>query len=259
LPVKSAAVVLILMVALGCSSVAPPTAAPSIKPSTPATGGSASSSVPVDPEPASCWAAQGSYQLVIDGSDPTQGELSGAERIVTARLRAAGLSAFEVTQDPPDRLDVAYGQAGNLGLLRGLVTASGVVEFVPVPAGESIEPDALVDEDWQPLFDGSGVTQAVPGMGPGGQETVDVQLTDAAGALLDQWARTNLGSQLAIVLDGRTIVAPSINAPEFGGQMQISGGPELLLLAVLLRQPPMPGRLDERSFDETTPSPDCGI
>jgi hypothetical protein len=245
---------LALLTAIGCSGAPEPTAVPSTTPQpTPALTAASTAQASAT----SCWIGRGSYQLVIDGSVPTPGELRGAAQIVTTRLTVAGLRGFEVSQEPPDRLHVAYGQAGNLGLMRDLTTASGEVEFVPVPAGEEIEPGTIVDEGWQPLFDGSGVTRAAPGVAPGAQATVDLQLTDAAGALLDQWARGNVGSQLAVVVDGRAIVAPSMNAREFGGQMQISGGPELLLLAVLLGQPPMPGRLEELSFGEMTPSPDC--
>ena len=144
---------------------------------------------------------------------------------IEARLTAAddGRITVEVAQDADE--DLIYRVLGSIGLL----------EFTPVPAACAIAvmqdaPQPACLDEVEPLFDGTGVAAARIGLDQAtGETVVNLELTDTAARLFDEYAEQVYDHPdpndrlFAVVLDGKVASAPSINAPRFGGQAQISG------------------------------------
>jgi preprotein translocase subunit SecD len=74
------------------------------------------------------------------------------------------------------------------------------------------------------LFSGDQINVARPGQEPNtGLPAVDFELKGDGARIFDEHAAAHQGERFAIVLDGRVISAPSINAAQFNGRGQISG------------------------------------
>lgn len=65
--------------------------------------------------------------------------------------------------------------------------------------------------------------KAVPGKSQQGSWLVVVKLTDEGTKRFDDEAAKHLGDQLAILVNGKVVSAPVIQASKFGGVLQISG------------------------------------
>jgi preprotein translocase subunit SecD len=109
-----------------------------------------------------------------------------------------------------------------------LATSPGRLDFVPVPPeynelvfdGEPL-PEGM---DATPLLTGDQITVAKLGEeATTGQPAIDFELEAEAARTFDEHAAGHQGQRFAIVLDGRVVSAPSINAPQFNGRGQISG------------------------------------
>jgi preprotein translocase subunit SecD len=114
------------------------------------------------------------------------------------------------------------------GDIRELIGTTGVLEFMPVPLelqGTVVEgplPEGMLDVE--PLFTGVEIANARIGQDPTTRQiVVDMELKSEGARLFDEYAADHQGEQFAIVLDGIVQSAPTINAPRFGGQAQISG------------------------------------
>jgi preprotein translocase subunit SecD len=103
----------------------------------------------------------------------------------------------------------------------------------------------------QPVITGRDIRTARPSVGQLNQPIVEFQLKPEAAAVFAEATGANIGSQIAIVLDGRVVSAPRINA-RISDSGIIEGGftrEEAHDLAVMLRSGPLPARLtvvDER-------------
>ena len=85
----------------------------------------------------------------------------------------------------------------------------------------------------QPLPDGSPATRSfandgIASVSVGGDQldkpALDIQFTAEAGRVFDEYAAAHQGERFAIVLDGVVETAPTINATDFGGRAQVTGG-----------------------------------
>ncbi len=77
----------------------------------------------------------------------------------------------------------------------------------------------------------------------GGEAMVNLEFDKTGAKLFAEATAANVGKPIAIVLDGKTISAPTVNEPIPNGQAQISGNftaKEAQDLAVLLRSGALP-------------------
>jgi preprotein translocase subunit SecD len=173
---------------------------------------------------------RGEYRVVAsDQQSVTLDILNQTRDIIEARVNATGVAEPVVVTQGADRISVELPGAENENEIRDLIGTTGRLDFVPVPPsfnnlvtdGQPLPPDM----DATPIFSGNEIAAARPSTDPQtGQPAVDLQLKDTGARLFDEFAAAHFGERFAIVLDGIVISAPSINARQFNGQAQISGG-----------------------------------
>ena len=110
------------------------------------------------------------------------------------------------------------------------------------------------------ILNGDNLVDAKPRMDTQNNETIVSFTLDRVGAKKFGKATTeNVGKQLAIILDGKIISAPSIREPIIGGSGQISGNftfQSATDLALLLRSGALPAPMN--IIEERTVGPDLG-
>ena len=110
------------------------------------------------------------------------------------------------------------------------------------------------------ILNGDNLVDAKPRMDSQNNETIVSFTLDRVGAKKFGKATTeNVGKQLAIILDGKIISAPSIREPIIGGSGQISGNftfQSATDLALLLRSGALPAPMN--IIEERTVGPDLG-
>ena len=97
----------------------------------------------------------------------------------------------------------------------------------------------------QPVITGRDLRTVQPGMGSLAQPIVEFRLKPEAAAAFAEATGANLGSQLAIVLDGQVVSAPVIQARIHDAGI-IEGNftkEQAQDLAILLRSGPLPARV----------------
>jgi len=211
--------------------------------------------------PTNCWIGlRGQYLLdAREGHDRSEVALTDAVRIISARLNAMGLAAFDVRTLPDFRIDVDLPPLANTDEIREVIVATGIIEFVPVPAEESVsEGDPRPDES-DPLFGQEAIATAQRVTSVDGFDALEVALKPEAAPLLSNWTRNNVGNQLAIVVDGIVVSAPFIRGP-LDGTFQLSGSRRFSLdkLATFLRLPPITGTLHPVGFEPVARPAHCG-
>ncbi|MCP2304651.1 SecDF P1 head subdomain-containing protein [Actinokineospora globicatena] len=114
----------------------------------------------------------------------------------------------------------------------GLVTAKVPVELRPVvsvkPGMEVSGPDQVIGPDDTVYTLGPSIGQFPEFKSVRAERTdfgwvVTIELTAATSAVFAQWTTAHVGEQLAVMVDGTMVSAPTIQAPITGGSVQISG------------------------------------
>lgn len=153
----------------------------------------------------------------------------------------------------------------SIGVLEERVNSLGVSEPIIYPQGNDRivielagvdDPEAAVDiirntaqlefwdENGKVLVTGENLKDAQAQLSSsGGEATVNLEFDKTGAKLFAEATAANVGKPIAIVLDGKTISAPTVNEPIPNGQAQISGkftAKEAQELAVLLRSGALP-------------------
>ena len=207
---------------------------------------------------------RGEYQVVAtDEQEVTAEILEQTRTIIENRVNFTGVAEPIVVTQGEDRISVELPGVEDEADIRGLIGTTGVLEFKPVPsecANEVLQdaPEPLCLEEVEPLFNGTEIAAARIGQDPQtGEIVVSLELKSTGSALFDEYADQvfrfpNPSDRLfAIVLDGVVESAPSINAPRFGGQAQISGNftvDEANNLVTVLRFGSLPLEIREVGF-----------
>ena len=159
--------------------------------------------------------------------------------------------------DNPDRIKSLLGKTANLTFR--FVTQSEEESFGTerIPYQDE-EGDAIVSK--RIILSGDNLVDAQPRMDNQANETVVSFTLDRVGAKKFAKATTSgVGKNLAIILDGKIISAPSVREPIVGGSGQITGGFTFQTatdLALLLRSGALPAPL--KIIEERTVGPDLG-
>jgi preprotein translocase subunit SecD len=178
---------------------------------------------------------RGEYQVVATDEQPvTPDILEQTRTIIENRVNASGISEPIVTTQGSDRISVEMPGIDDAGDIRQLIGTTGVLEFTPVPPDCAAlvvqggpQPECL--DETEPLFNGTEIANSRIGQDPTTRQiVVDMELKSEGARLFDEYAAQVSGLPdnerlFAIVLDGIVQSAPTINAPRFGGQAQISG------------------------------------
>ena len=171
---------------------------------------------------------RGEYQLVAtDDQAITPDVLEQTRTIIESRVNSTGVSEPNVQTQGSDRISVELPGADNARQIQDLIGTTGRLDFIPVPAqfdqqvvdGAPLPPGM----DQTPIFSGNEIASAAPSQDDLGRPAVSLTLKETGARLFDEYAAANQGQRFAIVLDGSVMSAPTINAPRFDGQAQISG------------------------------------
>jgi hypothetical protein len=182
--------------------------------------------------------------------------------VVRERLDAAGLVGVLVRTDGEDRILVALPAGTDADALRRLIGQRGAAAFVPVGDTQVEVGDPIDPARFPALFGSEGVADATVGTDGNGVRVVTISLTPAATRLFGDYTAANVGSFVAITLDGLVVSAPEIMQAIPGGSVEIAKGSleggwdqtEAAQFASFLRSGPLPAPLAELS-SESGPVP----
>ncbi|MBI1276591.1 MAG: hypothetical protein GC179_00545 [Anaerolineaceae bacterium] len=176
----------------------------------------------------------------------TTEELQQASRVISKRLDGLGLSTAAV--EVIDNKTIRFGlpQVDNLDNVLETLSARGLLEFVDFsdvpaigswaghdilttgqgdhPISESAVKNPVTNQNFETVLTGDGIqsAEAVLNQDFGGQWQVNVEFSDEAGKILGDYTRTHIGMPLALVLDGKVLSVPLIQA-EISTQAVIVG------------------------------------
>jgi preprotein translocase subunit SecD len=205
---------------------------------------------------------RGEYEIQATDSQAVTPEiLSQTRTIIENRINANGVTEPVVTTQGRNRISVELPGAENEAEIRSLVGKTGVLNFVPVPQAffnSIVEGQPLpAGMPATPIFNGKEIAAARPGQTQTGLPAVDLELKSGGARLFDEYAATHQGQRFAIVLDGIVQSAPTINAPRFNGQAQISGSftpTQVNQLVLVLRYGSLPLEIKEVGFLTVSPT-----
>jgi preprotein translocase subunit SecD len=160
------------------------------------------------------------------GKSPTLEDVNVVKGIIERRVNATGVSEPVVVTSGTDRIVVEVPGVADPDAVRRLVGATGRLDFVPIPTGQTPPQDGqnLDLSKYQVLFSGDQLDTARVGSDQNGNRTVNFVLKDKGKQLFQEWTTAHVGEYFAIVLDSVVISAPRINEAIPGGNVQISAG-----------------------------------
>ena len=196
--------------------------------------------------------------------------LDQAIEIVRRRVDEVGTNEPNILKRGNDRILVELPGLDDPNRIKSLLgkTANLTFQFISQNNEESFGTEKLSFEDGSRdaivskriILSGDNLVDAKPTMNSQTNETVVSFSLDRVGAKkFGKATSTGVGKQLAIVLDGKIISAPSIREPIIGGSGQISGDftfQSATDLALLLRSGALPAPLN--IIEERTVGPDLG-
>jgi hypothetical protein len=208
------------------------------------------------PTPASSRGPVVELQIIAGDHVPTPNELQTISEVLFQRL------AVYVPTVSRDDIDVASDGSGtvkitlnhptlapgeSLDALIPVLSAAGDVQFFPIETPHVVQPQETIDPSLHPLFSGTDVDSVRLGLDETHTSILEIQVNRDAADALSSWSGANLGSILAITVDGEIVSAPTVNGHITDGAMQIAlGGPNDLYgkpLEALLKSGPLPYRL----------------
>lgn len=176
--------------------------------------------------------------------------LEQTRRILSQRLQNIGVQGFRLEVQnstvtvrlPPleaalrNRVNALLTQRGNLALQ--LVKTSANNRSVAQIRPTDLEAPALTNRD---------LDRVQAGQGESGRPALTLRLNREGAAKFARLTAANVGRRLAIVVDGRILIAPTIRGPITGGAVSIQGfnsPQETERLSDLLQTAPLPVRLE---------------
>ncbi len=206
------------------------------------------------------------YGIVILNSS----SLDQAVEIVRRRVDETGTNEPNILKRGNNRILVELPGLDDPARIKSLLgkTANLTFQFVSSNENNSFGTEKLkfdndIDEatvSKRIILNGDNLVDAKPRMDTQTNETIVSFTLDRVGAKkFGKATSENVGKQLAIILDGKIISAPSIREPILGGSGQISGNFDFQSatdLALLLRSGALPAPMN--IIEERTVGPDLG-
>lgn len=174
-----------------------------------------------DPSPAA--AIRITYEAVWTADHPANAaDLNAIGTVLRKRLDATGVTGYALNKADDSRFTLDLPPGINPESIRRIVSVTGNAAFVPLgdtPAeiGDQIDTSSA-------LFGSEGVSVASVGTDQVGGRVVTIGLTAEAAETFRAWTARNIGSYLAITIDGVALTVPVVQSEISGGQVQISVG-----------------------------------
>jgi preprotein translocase subunit SecD len=170
---------------------------------------------------------RGEYQAVPTSDHPvvTADDLAAIRTTIENRINQYGVAEPVIQTQGSDRIVVEIPGVTDVEAVRALIGSTGRLDFVEVPPARASEvvTGSQIPADLNVIFSGDKIASAAPGFTQTGLRAVEVTLTGEGATIFDQYAASHYQQQFAIVLDGKVISAPVIQATHFGGKAEISG------------------------------------
>lgn len=167
---------------------------------------------------------------------PARADIEAATDVVVGRLQALGIQPIVERVDPGIAIKVPPGGATDAAI-REVLGAVGDVAFVPLPpedygefgegrfkavVGEPLPTDPPALFGWDGIGSiGFGDAEGSAGDGP---PPLLFTLNDRGKAAFALWSQSHVGEMIAILVDGRVALLPTVNEPIPGGEILISPG-----------------------------------
>lgn len=212
------------------------------------------------------------YQLVPDGNRQiTDATLNTTVEILHKRLDLYGVEGA-VEKLPPDRVSLQVFRVGDLAALTAFIGATGRLEFVLLPpetygtfetVGSHVIPSegSIVDPSLPAQFNGKQLdpnrVDARADQNNPGRWAIDFAFSSGYDKEFASWTGEHVNDFFAIVLDGKVLSAPYIQAAITDGSGRISGNfteAGAKDLANVLRAGELPFSLGEVSRTVASPS-----
>jgi preprotein translocase subunit SecD len=161
-----------------------------------------------------------------NGVAPTAEEVAAVIEVVRRRIEAAGYGTVAVTRTGESRIVVEVASGLDRDSVRRLAAQTGRVDFIALGERAAEAGDIIDDEGRSSLFTGAAVASATVEDDPGLGRVLDLALEPAAARILADYTSANVGSYLAITLDGRVVAAPLIQSSIPDGRIRIASGTE---------------------------------
>lgn len=194
------------------------------------------------------------------GSVPP-GALDETVTIIAARLAAMGADEAIVEPVSPDGVRIVLPEGDDPAWLDA-IDRTGEVAFVPVPpefSQQVIDGEPLpAGMPVEPVFGTDGIASTSLSSDEFGRPGIGLTFTPEAAVAFDAYAAANQGQRFAIVVDGIVVSAPTINAPRFNGEAQISGSftpTEAEALVGVLAAGPLPLAINHGTVGGPCPTP----
>jgi len=203
---------------------------------------------------------RGEYRALPTDTSPLNADaISNIRTIIENRINQYGVAEPLVQTQGTDRVVVEIPGVTNEQEVRDLIGSTGLLEFIGVTPGTSGVQQGSGRPPGQLLFTGQEVQSAAPGTDPAGRKAIDITLRENGARIFDQYAsqHANQTDQVAIVLDGIVQSAPTINASNFGGRVQIQGQfsqADVTNLVTVLKYGALPNPIEEVSFSKISPT-----
>jgi len=213
------------------------------------------------------------YQLVPDGSRQiTDASLNTTVAILQKRLNLYGADGT-VQKLPPDRVSVQVFGVGDLAALTSFIGATGQIAFVWLPPDTygkmgtvgSIEvpaAGAIIDPSLPAQFNGNQIDpnsfNVWADRSNPGRWLIGFAFSSEYVKQFATWTGQHVNDYFAMVLDGKVVETPYIQAPILDGSVQFGGGfteAQAKDLANILRAGELPFPLREVSRAVTSPAP----
>ena len=200
------------------------------------------------------------YQAQWTAARPATPErIQAIETVLRARMAATGIAGYRVDSLDAGHFLVELPSGPAVESIRRVIAVTGDVALVPLGEQAATVGDRIDTES--ALFGSEGIRGATIGADQLGQRIVIVQLAPEAAATFRSWTADNIGSYVAIAVDGVVLSAPVIQAEIPGGEVQISQGgegwkeDEALWIATVLSSGPLPVAITEVAVENPPPSP----
>ena len=191
---------------------------------------------PPSPPPAATPVASGMTEFVVRPavSTPAKSVTDQAVGVLSTRLRALGVANFTITAG--DTITVSVPASADQGAVRAVLTTTGEVSFVPLPAatyGSSTggrgtqplpNPGDTLDPTLAPLLGSIDIASAHATTDTSGSPAIDLRFTPQGTRLFADWSTTHVGQYFAVVLDGTVLMAPYVKSPITDGTGMIALG-----------------------------------
>lgn len=176
--------------------------------------------------------------------------LEQTRKILTQRLQNVGVRGFRIeVQNNRVTVRLPELEAAQRNQVNSLLTQRGNLALQLVKTGANnraiaqlkpadLEPPQLTNRD---------LDRVLAGQGQSGRPALTLHLSREGAAKFARLTAANVGRRVAIVVDGRVLIAPTIRGPITGGTVSIQGfssQQETERLSSLLQTAPLPVRLE---------------